>query len=361
MPEQYCVLGRAVRLEIKCSDQALAFSGIDTLIPEHVAEQADRLFATRAPKDLSAGGGVEGVGCLLQPTVEAFGPAIAGSQTKRLEKPAIAVVPLGQARPEFGCVGGVDIPERGGCLGQYSWRRVVGHVLDPLGQVVFFPAVELSRSTQGDHSDRCIRIIQRPVDEWLASALDATEQPKCAGTFVRFSDGVEGIKMRDRLHPHVVQRLPTEVACVEIRAFQRRYGTGTAFQIQRLVLLAMPCRGDAIDAAPFAVGLSIPADDRVVPIADEQRAVRRHCHVNRPKPLVAFAFHEVDHLARETAAVRLGRGRPNDTRPGVAVDHLIVKNFGEQFTLVNGDAGRGAGTGLDKVGHHAGVVLVPVP
>ena len=209
----------------------------------------------------------------------------------------------------------VYIPERDGRLSQDPCRRVIDHVLDPLGQVERFPALKLSRGTQGDHSGRCIGIIQRPVDEWLASALDATEQPKCSGTFVRFSDGVEGIKMRDRLHPHVVQRLPTEVAHVEIWAFQRRYGTGTAFQIQRLVLLAMPCRGDAIDAAPFAVGLSIPADDRVVPIADEQRAVRRHGHVYRSKPLVAFAFHEVDHLAGETAAVRLGLGRPPTPGP----------------------------------------------
>ena len=146
--------------------------------------------------------------------------------------------------------------------------------------------------------------------------------------------------MGDHLDAHVVQCLPAEVALIEIRAFQRRDGVGSVFQVQRLVLLAMPCRGDAIDAAPFAVGLTIPADDRVVPVADKQRSIRRHGYVYRSKPLVAFAFHEVDHLAGETAAIRLGLGRPHDARPGVAVDHLIVKNFGEQLSLVNGYSGR---------------------
>ena len=95
MPEQRGVLGRAVRLKIQGADQAPAFSGIDALISKRLVEQANRFFASRAPDNLSAGGGVEGVGYLFQPGIEALGPAIGSGQAKRLEKPAITVVPLG--------------------------------------------------------------------------------------------------------------------------------------------------------------------------------------------------------------------------------------------------------------------------
>ena len=74
-------------------------------------------------------------------------------QTKRLEKPTIAVVSFGKARPEFGCVGCVYISESDGRFSQDPCRRVIDHVLDPLSQVERFPAIKLSSGTKGDHTD----------------------------------------------------------------------------------------------------------------------------------------------------------------------------------------------------------------
>ena len=242
---------------------------MNALLPKRLAKQAGGFAAPGTPNNLPVGSRFCWGGGLFQPSAEALVPAAIGSQTKRLEKPAIVGVALGQARPKLRGAVGVDIPKGNGCLGEYSLGRVVDQVFNALGQVERHSLFKLSGGAQRDHTNRRIGIIQRPVDEGSSGTVDPAQQPKGAGAVVRFSRGIKRIEIGDGVVAHVSKCLPRKVASVEVRAFQCGDGLIAVFQMQRFVFLAMINRGNAVNAAALAVGLAVPADDRIVPVADE--------------------------------------------------------------------------------------------
>ena len=99
----------------------------------------------------------------------------------------------------------------------------------------------------------------------------------------------------------------------------------------------------------------------VVPVGHDERSVGSHADVARPDPAVGRAGgHGRDPRLVAGAAGRDGVG-PDHVRPGVAVDHPAAKPLGQKHALVDADPGGRAAAGLQEVGHHAGVVLMPVP
>ena len=120
-------------------------------------------------------------------------------------------------------------------------------------------------------------------------------------------------------------------------------------------------RRDTKNSAALEVAHAVAADAGVIPVGDDQRAIRRDADVARAEPAIVAAFEDVENLGGVASAVGLGEIGAHNVRPGVAVDQLAVEDFGQEVALVNADAGRRASAGLQQVGHDTGIVEVPVP
>ena len=86
-------------------------------------------------------------------------------------------------------------------------------------------------------------------------------------------------------------------------------------------------RGHAKEASAFLIDGLVAADRRVVPVGDEERAVRSHRHVGRTEPLVALTLENIDDLglvARPIVGDRIG---PHHVGAGVGMDDLIPEYF----------------------------------
>ena len=120
-------------------------------------------------------------------------------------------------------------------------------------------------------------------------------------------------------------------------------------------------RGHAEDAALVDLLLVVAAHARVVPIAHEQRAVRRHDDVAGPVPVVAGPAQHVGDLGRIAGAVGPGDVGPANAGTGVTVDHLATIAVGKQRALVDTDPGGRSLSRLQQVGDDTRIVQVPVP
>ena len=123
----------------------------------------------------------------------------------------------------------------------------------------------------------------------------------------------------------------------------------------------MPARGNPVYAPARSVALPVPPHVRIIPVAHEERSVRRRRHVDRTEPAIVPGFQDRRQLPAETGALFRGPGRPHHPRPGVAGNHLIPEHLREQPAFVNRYAGGRPRPGLQEIGDHSRIVLVPVP
>ena len=117
---------------------------------------------------------------------------------------------------------------------------------------------------------------------------------------------------------------------------------------------------DAVDAAHVDVAHAVAPHAGVVPVGHDQRAIRRHAHVAWPKPAVSLAVGNRGDLSGVARGLRLHHIAPHDVGAGVAVDDGMLKTLREQVALIETDAGGRSASGLEEVGHHAGIVEMPV-
>src|SRR5205809_349076 len=108
----------------------------------------------------------------------------------------------------------------------------------------------------------------------------------------------------------------------------------------------MPRRCDAIDAAPRNIPHPVPADARIVPVGDEDAAVRGDADIARAEPGVGAREHQ---RLVEFVAGTLGLlvEAADLARAGVGVDELAAELLGQQAAFVAADAGGAAETGAE--------------
>ena len=119
-------------------------------------------------------------------------------------------------------------------------------------------------------------------------------------------------------------------------------------------------RGDAENAPAPGVLLAVPPDHRVVPIADEERAVGRDSHVHRSNPLVPLALEDVHRLGRVTGTDLLGNDSPQDARTGIGRQDLVPELAWQQPPFVGGHSGGRSGSRDQQVRNDSRIVLMPV-
>ena len=98
----------------------------------------------------------------------------------------------------------------------------------------------------------------------------------------------------------------------------------------------------------------------VIPIRDHQRPVRRDRAVGDAIPRIA-ARQNIQHLPAIPCALRLHGVSTRRPRAGVAVDHHILKLRAQRPSLIDRHPRRRTCARLQKIRHHAGIILIPVP
>src|SRR5204862_2352146 len=109
----------------------------------------------------------------------------------------------------------------------------------------------------------------------------------------------------------------------------------------------------------FIVSHVVATDARIVPIGNEERTVRRDANVRGAIPGIAAGknIHDFGFVAR---ALRLYGIGAHNARTGIGMDDLALKDFRQQIAFVNHNAAGRTGTGVQKIGNHAGIVLMPM-
>ena len=102
------------------------------------------------------------------------------------------------------------------------------------------------------------------------------------------------------------------------------------------------------------------ADTGIIPVGDDQRAIRGDGDIGRPEPFVAGAFKYFNGFGGIPGSGFFDRITAHDIRAGVAVDHLVMENGGQKVAFINHDAGGAAGSGVEEVGNDAGIGEMPV-
>ena len=102
------------------------------------------------------------------------------------------------------------------------------------------------------------------------------------------------------------------------------------------------------------------ADAGIVPVGDEDRAVRRDADIRRPEPVVASSEEQILRVGLVAGSRFACRVSANDVRSGVAVDRVVLERSRQHVAFVNEDAGRRALARLNKIRDHSRIVKMPV-
>ena len=220
--------------------------------------------------------------------------------------------------------------------------------------------VVAASGAQGGDADVRVLVLQGTGEVGLAVG-QLREQPESAGAVTGVVTLEEFHQLGFALRAGGFERGVAEVTRGQVRALQRGHGSGGRGKVElRHGVFLRAGHGHTEDATAREVAHRVAADTGVIPIGDDERAVRRDAHVGGAEPLVARAG---EHRGDARGVARAGglRGiRAHHVRPGVAVDDLIAEGRGEQVAFIDRDARGRASAGDEHRGHHAGVVEVPV-
>ena len=125
----------------------------------------------------------------------------------------------------------------------------------------------------------------------------------------------------------------------------------------------LPCRprrGDAEETPHVDVAHAVPTDSGIVPVGHDQRAIRGHADITRAKPAVCLSVGNSFDLRGIAGAGGSDHIASHHVGPRITVNQGAVKPLWQQTALIDADPSRRTAAGLQEVGHHAGVVEVPV-
>ena len=303
-------------------------------LSEQFAEHLGRGRPAAAPHDLAGCGRLPTVvhdgSPGRQPSVPVAGRAKpsgrVSANAERLEFPAVTGgVPRRHLGPgkisRFAC----DTTQRDRSLAAHG-RRGVGGKLRGESQDV--PAGQAAHPHR-DHPQVLIRFGGEPRDPYICLIGQHAHRPGQPGLEPRILGGVKGGGERGCCRRGVAGKpLQCRGAGREVWACQRRDRTGDRREVDQRHRPGRTGGRDSVDAALFRVAHAVAAHARVVPVGHDQRAVRSHAHVARPKPAVGRAVH--NRLARRLipGAGRLYVIRPHHVRAGVAVNERAAKSLG---------------------------------
>ena len=112
--------------------------------------------------------------------------------------------------------------------------------------------------------------------------------------------------------------------------------------------------------APLEVAHGVTTNTGIIPIGHIERAVRSHADITGSEPAVPGSLEQVHHFRLVACPFGLDRIGPHHAWSGVAMNDLAAENLGQGFAFINTNARGRAGSGLEQIGDHPRVVLVPV-
>ena len=125
-----------------------------------------------------------------------------------------------------------------------------------------------------------------------------------------------------------MQGSPAEITGRQVGACECSDGTGGCRNIRLGISVGSAGRGNAKDSATAQIAHAMSANARIVPIGNEQRAIGSHAGIGRAEPLVGDAFEHVHGRSLVASAIVLDRIGSRDTGASIAVNHLVLENFG---------------------------------
>ena len=263
---------------------------------------------------------------------------------------------LRELRPERGRIAGLAVAQGDGALAADGGGAVAGE----LGDGGVGVEIVTAGGPQGGDADVGILVLQGSRQVGLAVG-QLREQPEGAGAMPRVVALEERREFGLSLCASGLERGVTEVTCRQVRAFQGGDGPGGRVDVElRRGVFLRSGHGYAENAPAGEIAHRVAAHTGVIPVGDNQRAVRGDADIRRAEPLVARAGEHGSDGRRVARTGGLHRVGAHHVRTGVAVDHLATEGCWQQVALINGDARGRARTGDQQRGHHAGVVEVPV-
>ena len=111
--------------------------------------------------------------------------------------------------------------------------------------------------------------------------------------------------------------------------------------------------------ASRVIDRTVATVNRVKPVGNQQRTIRRHGNVCRSVVVIHIIADQIDDTGGIAGTSLLRRKRPHPVAAGLGMNHLPVKLLRQQIALIDKNSGRSPRTCNEQIGHHTGIVLVP--
>ena len=201
------------------------------------------------------------------------------------------------------------------------------------------------------------RIFQRQFDGAVGLAI-CRHQPKRAGAEARVGIGGHVLQRFEGAVAHFVKGRPCAVAHREVGIPQGSGGALRRLEVEPGHAVGMAGRGEPKDAAGVVEG-AVTAIHGIIPVGDEERAIRGHRDVAGTEVRVFPAAHQIGDDGGVAGTLFFHGERPDDALAGFGVKHLTAVFLRQQIAFVDHHPGRRAAAGDEQIGNDAGVVLVP--